>query len=65
MYTVTPERINVKSTGLNANENSNNITQEEWNSLLNSLRNIDAVRNEQIKSSNRFTELQIGLYMRF
>ena len=50
MYTVTPENIKIKSTGLNAAENSKSITSEEWNSLISKLEGIDASRLNQLKA---------------
>jgi len=50
MYTVTPDKIQVKSTGLNSNENSNNITPEEWNSLVNTAQNINVSEMSKLKA---------------
>lgn len=50
MYTVTPEIITIKSTGLNASESSANLTGEEWSSILESMKNTDAARMSQLKA---------------
>ncbi len=48
MYVVTPDNVKVKSTGLNSNENSNNITSKEWNSLIEIAKNMDASKMSQL-----------------
>ena len=50
MYTVTPDKIQVKSTGLNSNENSNNITREQWTSLVNTAQNINVSEMNKLKA---------------
>ncbi|MCB7481722.1 hypothetical protein [Christiangramia sediminis] len=50
IYTVTPDKIQVKSTGLNSNENSNNITPAKWNSLVNTAQNIDISEMSKLKA---------------
>ncbi|MDX1761526.1 MAG: hypothetical protein R3218_05175 [Christiangramia sp.] len=50
MYTVTPESVQVKSTGLNANENSNNITTEDWNELLGVIQNMNVSEMSQLQA---------------
>ncbi|MDR5591529.1 hypothetical protein [Christiangramia sp. SM2212] len=50
MYTVTPNQITVKSTGLNKNENSNSISSEEWSELINIAGEIDAAKMSQLKA---------------
>ena len=62
MYTVTPERIKVKSTGLNSNENSNSITKEEWNSLLDNLKKIDASEMSKLKAPSDDRASDRGLH---
>lgn len=50
IYTITPDTIRVKSTGLNSNENSNSITEAEWNSLLTIIQNIKVSGINQLKA---------------
>ncbi|CAL68072.1 hypothetical protein [Christiangramia forsetii] len=50
MYTVTPNQVTVKSTGLNTIENSNSITAEDWNSLIEITNKIEASKMSQLKA---------------
>ena len=50
MYTVTPKSIEVKSTGLNASENSNNISEKDWQDLLSTMEDIDVSGMSQLKA---------------
>ena len=50
MYTVTPDQIKVKSTGVNALENIVNINETEWNAILETASNIDVSKMSQLKS---------------
>ncbi|WP_026932732.1 hypothetical protein [Christiangramia echinicola] len=62
MYTVTPEGIKVKSTGLNAKEDSNSITEEEWKSLLNRLEEINASEMSKLKAPSDDRASDRGLH---
>ena len=50
MYNVTPEMIEIKSTGLNKSESSLQISEEEWKGLLEKLQKIDASKINQLKA---------------
>ena len=50
MYTVTPEQIKVKSTGVNAMENIININKTEWSAILKTASSIDISKMSQLKS---------------
>jgi len=50
MYTVTPDQIKVKSTGVNAIENVINIQVEEWNTILETANGIDVSKMSQLKA---------------
>lgn len=50
MYNITPEMIEIKSTGLNKSESSLQISEEEWNGLLEKLQKIDASKINQLKA---------------
>ncbi|QYA25051.1 hypothetical protein G3I01_05850 [Gramella sp. MT6] len=50
LYTITPEKIHLKSTGLNASENANSITNKDWKMLLEKLEDVDVSRINQLKA---------------
>lgn len=50
IYKITPEMIEIKSTGLNKSESSLQISKEEWNSLLEKMQKIDASKMNQLKA---------------
>lgn len=50
MYNVTPEMIQIKSTGLNKSESSLQISKEEWNGLLEKMQKIDVSKVNQLKA---------------
>ena len=50
LYTVTQDKIHLKSTGLNPNENSRSISSNEWNMLLENLENVEVSRINQLKA---------------
>ena len=50
MYTVTPESITVKSTGLNASENSSNLSEDDWNNLLEIIGNTNVSGMSQLQA---------------
>ncbi|SDS44913.1 hypothetical protein [Gramella sp. MAR_2010_147] len=50
MYTVTPKKVTVKSTGLNADENSNNIAADDWSALIEITNTIDVSKMSQLKA---------------
>ncbi|GAA4308985.1 hypothetical protein GCM10023115_36310 [Pontixanthobacter gangjinensis] len=50
MYTLTPENIEIKSTGLNASESSSKITSEEWKELLNTIKVMEVSEISQLKA---------------
>ncbi len=50
MYTVSPESIKIKGTGINAGEKSGTISNQDWKSLLEVLSKVDASRLNQLKA---------------
>ena len=50
LYTVSPDSIHLKSTGLNANENSKSITGEDWKMLMDKLTEVNVANINQLKA---------------
>jgi len=50
MYMVTPNQIEIKSTGVNAGENIVDITEAEWDVLLETASKIDVSKMSQLKA---------------
>ena len=49
LYTVTPDKIHRKSTGLNASEDSKSITADNWKMLMEKLNEVDVSNINQLK----------------
>ncbi|MBT8295045.1 MAG: hypothetical protein KJO51_01370 [Gramella sp.] len=53
MYTVTPENIRIKSTGVNAGENSKSISSEDWALLMTSIEKIEVSDLNRLKAPSQ------------
>ena len=58
IYTVTPEMVTVKRSGMNISEKSGKISKDEWNSLLEKASAIDASKMSEFEapSDSRATD---------
>ncbi|MGA8854498.1 MAG: hypothetical protein WB492_10020 [Christiangramia sp.] len=50
MYKLTPEMMEITSTGLNKSESSLELTKEEWNSLLTKVQGLEVSQISQLKA---------------
>ncbi len=50
LYTVTPDEIKLKSTGLNSNENSAKLTPDEWKKVLSELEGVEVSKINRLKA---------------
>ena len=62
LYTVIPGKIHLKSTGINAMQNSNSITSEDWQVLLENLEGVEVPRINQLKSPSDFRASDAALH---
>ncbi len=53
LYTVTPDEIKLKSTGLNSNENSAKLTPDEWKKVLSELEGVDVSKINRLKAPSK------------